>query len=99
MIIDKVVTDFPETKFENEKFSAPGFIIQIDETMLNFKCKDHRGRLPQNKTDGLCIVEVGNQITRAFATVIENKKSEHIMPIICSQVASESIVWTDEHKS
>ncbi|KCZ77779.1 hypothetical protein H311_01206 [Anncaliia algerae PRA109] len=67
--------------------------------MLNHKCKDHRGRLPQNKTDALCIVEVGNQITRAFATVIENKKSEHIMPIICSQVASGSIVWTDEHKS
>ncbi|KCZ76772.1 hypothetical protein H311_02224 [Anncaliia algerae PRA109] len=66
--------------------------------MLNFKCKDHRGRLPQNKTDGLCIVEVGNQITRAFATVIENKKSEHIMPIICSQVASGSIVWTDDTK-
>ncbi|KCZ79109.1 hypothetical protein H312_03508, partial [Anncaliia algerae PRA339] len=75
------------------------FIVQIDETMLNYKCKSHRGRSPQNKTDALCIVEVGNQITRAFATIIENKKSEYIMPIICSQVASGSIVWTDEHKS
>ena len=42
--------------------------------MLKYKCKSHRGRSPNNKTDALCSVEVTNGITHAFATVIPDKK-------------------------
>ncbi|KCZ81974.1 hypothetical protein H312_00617, partial [Anncaliia algerae PRA339] len=62
---------------------GPGFIVQIDETMLNYKCKSHRGRSPGNITDAMCIVEVGNNICRAYAIVIENKRAEYLLPIIC----------------
>ncbi|KCZ77920.1 hypothetical protein H311_01063, partial [Anncaliia algerae PRA109] len=36
---------------------GPGSIVQIDETMMNFKCKSHRGRSTLNKTDALVIIE------------------------------------------
>ncbi|KCZ81096.1 hypothetical protein H312_01462, partial [Anncaliia algerae PRA339] len=77
----------------------PGSIIQIDETMMNFKCKSHRGRSTLNKTDALVIIEYQNKIKRAFAKIIPNKESRTIIPIVVSQVASSSIIWTDEHKS
>ncbi|KCZ74977.1 hypothetical protein H311_04052, partial [Anncaliia algerae PRA109] len=30
------------TNFSNNKLGGPGKIIQVDETMLNYKCKSHR---------------------------------------------------------
>ncbi|KCZ78374.1 hypothetical protein H311_00594 [Anncaliia algerae PRA109] len=87
----------PVTDFHDNKQAGPHSIVQIDETMLNYKCKSHRGRSPSNKSDSLCIVEVSNKIIRAFATLISDKKESTIVPIICNQVASNSIIWTDEH--
>lgn len=66
--------------------------------MLNFKCKSHRGRSPGNKTDALCMVEIFNQIERVYAVVIQNKKAETIIPIICNSVAPNSTIVTDEAK-
>ncbi|KCZ73838.1 hypothetical protein H311_05202, partial [Anncaliia algerae PRA109] len=51
------------------------------------------------KSDSLCIVEVETKIIRAYSTIIPDKKESTIVPIICSQVASNSRIWTDEHKS
>lgn len=92
-------TLIPAPNFEVNKLGGPGKTIQIDETMLNYKCKSHRGRSSTNQTDCLCIVELGPNLKRVFAKVIENKRMETLMPIICSQVASGSIISTDEHKS
>ncbi|MGL5706893.1 MAG: transposase, partial [Aeromonas sp.] len=89
----------PIPDFSNNKLGGPGRIVQIDETMLNFKCKSHRGRSPNNRTDALCVVEVSSGIQRVFATIIPDKKAQTLVPIICSQVASNSIIWTDEHRS
>ena len=36
---------------------------------------------------------------RAFARVIPNKQASTLIPIICSQVASNSTIWTDAHLS
>jgi hypothetical protein len=46
-------------KEENENFvklGGHGHLVNIDETMLNYKCKSHRGRSATNRTDALCIV-------------------------------------------
>ncbi|KAG0424824.1 hypothetical protein DMUE_6073, partial [Dictyocoela muelleri] len=72
-------------------------MVQIDETMMNYKCKSHRGRSPYNETETLCIVEVGHNITRVFATVIPNKKRKTLIPIIMKNVAPGSTIWTDEY--
>lgn len=85
--------------FVNDKMGGLDVIVQVDETMLNYKCKSHRGRSPDNRTDALCIVEVKNGITRAFACTIPNKKAETLIPIILRQVAASSTIWSDEHKS
>ncbi|KCZ81208.1 hypothetical protein H312_01354 [Anncaliia algerae PRA339] len=95
-ILKKFVMKIPITDFSNNKLGGPGKIVQIDETMLNYKCKSHRGRSPENKTDSLCIVEVSDKILRAYATIISKKKETTIIPIIRNQVASNSMIWTDE---
>lgn len=102
-IIYKIIKKFrnliPQTDFSINKLGGPGVLVQVDETMMNFKCKSHRGRSPENKTDAISIVECINGITRAYAQVIPNKEAATLIPIICSQVAPYSVIWTDEHRS
>ncbi|KCZ77900.1 hypothetical protein H311_01083 [Anncaliia algerae PRA109] len=98
-VIKALIAKIPSPDFSSNKLGGPRKIVQIDETILNYKCKSHRGRSPSNKTDSLCIIEFENKITRVFATCIPNKKAETLIPIICRQVASNSIIWTDEHRS
>ena len=86
----------PESDFNNDKLGGPNKIIQIDETMLNYKCKSHRGRSPTNRTDALCIIEFENEITRVFTRVINDKKATTIMPHILRQVLPGSTIYTDE---
>ncbi|MGL6009029.1 MAG: hypothetical protein ACRC1D_06200, partial [Culicoidibacterales bacterium] len=63
----------PETDFSTNKLSGPGKVVQIDDTMLNYKCKSHRGHSPSNKTDALVIVEFVDKIKRVFAVCIKKK--------------------------
>lgn len=89
-------------KIENRntrKLGGPGTIIQIDETMLNYKCKSHRGRSSTNRSDALCIVECAPNITKVWAEIIPNKRASTIIPIICDRVISGSTIITDEHRS
>ena len=78
--VRKIFVEFnkkiPEPDFREDKFGGCGTVVQIDETMLNYKCKSHRGRSPENRTDSLCIVECRNSITKAFACIIPNKKKK-----------------------
>ena len=83
----------------DDKFGGYGNIVQIDETMLNYKCKSHRRRSSSNRTDALCIVEVRHGIKRAYACIIPNKESATLIPIIQKYVYSGSVIWTDEHRS
>ncbi|KAG0435899.1 hypothetical protein DMUE_4485 [Dictyocoela muelleri] len=74
--------------------------------MLNYKIKSHRGKAPTNRgkaptnrTDALCIIELENEIKRVFACIIPDKREMTIVPIICSQVAFNTTIWTDEHRA
>ncbi|KCZ79748.1 hypothetical protein H312_02861 [Anncaliia algerae PRA339] len=78
-IINKLVLLMPVTDFSFNKLGGPGLIVQVDETMLNYKVKSHRGRASTNKTDALCIVETKDKITRVFAQVIPDKKTSTIL--------------------
>lgn len=98
-ILRKLNNLIPNTDFKDNKLGGIGKIVQVDETMLNFKCKSHRGRSSNNRTDALCIVEVNNSISKVFAQIIPNKEASTIIPIICGQVISGSTIWSDEHKS
>lgn len=94
-LIEKM--DVPE--FSRNKLGGFGKVVQIDETMLNYKCKSHRGRSPTNRSDALVIVEKVQQVTRIFACIIGNKRAETILPIIQNNVAAGSEIHTDEHPS
>lgn len=95
------------TKMAEENILLPklggyGKIVNIDETMLNFKVKSHRGRSPTNRSDAICIAEVDvatKKVTRMWAEVIPNKESATLLPIIKSHVLEYSTIHTDEHKS
>ncbi|KCZ75793.1 hypothetical protein H311_03220 [Anncaliia algerae PRA109] len=89
----------PIADFNNNKLGGSGKIVQINENMLNYKCKSHRGLLPENITDSSCIVEVSSKIQGAYATIIPNRKEITIIPVICNKVASNSMIRNDEHKS
>ncbi|KCZ76524.1 hypothetical protein H311_02473 [Anncaliia algerae PRA109] len=98
-IINKFKLLIPTTDYSNNILGGPGMIVQIDESMLNFKAKSHRGRSPDNKTDCISIVECTNEIVRAYPKIIPNKESSTILPIITSHLANNSVIWTDEHLS
>ncbi|KCZ80501.1 hypothetical protein H312_02100 [Anncaliia algerae PRA339] len=80
------------------KMGGHGAFVQVDETMLNHKCKLHRGLSALNKTDSFCIVEVSNSITWAYATIIPSKEASTIIPINCDKVVNGIFIYTDEHR-
>ena len=77
---------------------SPGILVEIDETSFNHKKNTHREWAPKNKTGALCIVEVENKITRAYACVVTDKKASIILPILVDNVAKGGELWTDKHK-
>ncbi|KAG0426515.1 hypothetical protein DMUE_5963, partial [Dictyocoela muelleri] len=98
-ILNNLKKILPKCDFHENKLGDPGVLVQIDETMLNAKAKSHRRRSSLNRSDCICIVVVKTHITRAFAKIIKNKEQNTLIPIICNQVAANSIIWTDEHRS
>lgn len=40
-----------------------------------------------------------SKITRVWAEVIDNKKIETMLPIICSRIVVGSLIHTDEHRT
>jgi hypothetical protein len=91
-VINKLVEWLPIADCRDDKLGGPRFVVQIDETILNYKCKSHRGRLSSNKTDALCIVEARNSIKKAFECIIPNKRDKTLIPITCSQVANYGFI-------
>jgi L-fucose mutarotase/ribose pyranase (RbsD/FucU family) len=71
--------------------------VQVDETMLKYKCNSHRGQSAWNKKGILCIVEYKNynKKTKAFAVVFPNKRQTVIVPFIINNVSVGSIIHTD----
>ncbi|KAG0434332.1 hypothetical protein DMUE_5224, partial [Dictyocoela muelleri] len=69
-IINKIVDRIPDPDFSSNKFGGDGKIVQVDETMLNYKIKSYRGKASTNRTDALCIIEFENEIKRVFACII-----------------------------
>lgn len=63
-------------------------MVKINERMLNYKCKSHRGRSPTNRPDILCIIEITDRITRVYAKTIEDKRADTILQIIIQQIRS-----------
>ncbi|KCZ79519.1 hypothetical protein H312_03092 [Anncaliia algerae PRA339] len=61
-------------------------IVQIDETMINYKCKSYRDRSPLNKTDALCNVDSLTKLPKLMQQRYLIKKSSTIIPSIKKMV-------------
>ncbi|KCZ78609.1 hypothetical protein H311_00362 [Anncaliia algerae PRA109] len=81
------------------KFDGVRTLIPIDEIMLNFKCKSHRGRSSGNKSDVLCIIEFKQKISKCFVCLMPNKIIDTLIPIIISLIIQVSVIYTDKHES
>ncbi|KCZ81486.1 hypothetical protein H312_01064 [Anncaliia algerae PRA339] len=57
-----------------EKFGEKDCFVKLDITKLNYRYKSHRGRIVLNKSDALCIIEVKNNIVKAFAVITNKQK-------------------------
>jgi transposase-like protein len=98
-LLDKIIGFMETSNNSAPMMGGPGTIVQVDETMLNYRCKSHRGRSPSNRTDAICIVEVRSAICRVLAEVIHDKSASTLLPIIIRRVLSGSTIHTDEHAS
>ncbi len=64
--IQKLKGLIPESGSSTDKLDGIESIVQIDETMLKYKCKSHRGKSSTKRTDSLVIVEFRNNITKVL---------------------------------
>lgn len=98
-LVKKIIDSIKKNNLVQRKMGGLGKVVQVDETMLNFWCKSHRARSPEPRNDALCIVECNLHITNVWVQTIPNKEARTIIPIVCSEVISGSIIHTDEPKS
>jgi hypothetical protein len=59
-----------------QKMGGPGAIVQVEETMMNFKCKSHRGRSTGNRTDAIAIFECCPHFTQIWVQTIADKRQK-----------------------
>lgn len=98
-IMNRLKKRMPEKSYGETKLGTGGLLVQVDETMMNYSCKSHKGRPPENYTDSISIVEIDGGITRCYAQVIDNKQSATLVPIIVENVVNGATIHTDEHRS
>lgn len=75
---------------------GPGVVVNVDETMVSFKAKSHRGRSAGEQIWALVIVDTSYKPSKGFCCVVENRKAETLLPIIRSVVRPGSIIHTDQ---
>jgi hypothetical protein len=56
------------------QLGGPGVIVQCDETMLNYKVKNHRGRGPREQVLALVIVDTSIYPSRVFIELLNDRK-------------------------
>jgi transposase len=77
----------------NEQFCGK---IELDESYFGGARKGKRGRGAGGKVPVFGILRRGGKV---YAQIIENAKSETLMPIIRMKIAYDSIVYTDSFRS
>ncbi|KCZ79306.1 hypothetical protein H312_03303 [Anncaliia algerae PRA339] len=70
-------------------------LIQIAESMLNYKIKNHRSCSPDNMADCIFIVESANKITRACKKNIP-KKYTAILSLIAQKITNNSVIFMEK---
>ncbi len=78
---------------------GPGWVVHIDETMINHKIKAHRSRNLHRQVWLIAIVDTNFVPSLRFCCIVENRTAAHMLPIIPSVVRSGSVIDTDKFKS
>lgn len=74
-------------------------ICQVDETMINFKCKSHRGRSLNEQIWALVIVDCSTKPALGYIEVVSDRSSATLIPIISRVVRNGTTIISDEWKS
>lgn len=81
------------------QLGGPNAIIHVDETMLTYKVKSHRGRSPRSQVWALACVDTSFSPAKGFLKIVENRSKEVLLPIIASVVRCGSTIHSDEWAS
>jgi hypothetical protein len=76
--------------------TGPSVIINVDEIMVNFKTKSHRGRGPREQVYALVIVDTLFTPAREYCEIVPHRSKRTLLPIIARVVRSNSIIYSDE---
>lgn len=97
----KVIHDKIEKHFLDSPIllGGPYTEVQVDETMISFKGKNHRGLNPVNKTWALCITDNSTTPSLGYVEIIPDKKATTLLPIIRRVVRPGTLISTDEFSS
>jgi len=92
-LIGKIIQNYEKNPL---RLDGANVIIQIDETKLNHNVKSHRGKCPKLPSWTLCIVDISTQPATGFPTLIPDRQTKTLIPIIERVVRPGSIIHTDE---
>lgn len=81
------------------RLGGRGMICQIDESMFRYKQKYHVGRIPHGPRWVFGIVDTSTIPAKYFVSLVENRKSHTLLPIICNVCRPGSIIWSDEWRA
>lgn len=66
---------------------------------MNLYCKSYRNWVPSKRTGSLCKIEFANKITCTYRVFVTNRSQKTIVRNIYSQVASGTIIQTDQQSA
>lgn len=73
--------------------------VQVDETMISFKGKNHKGLNATKKAWAICITDNSTKPSLGYVEIIENKTAETLIAIIKRVVRPGTAISTDEFRS
>lgn len=81
------------------KLGGENIICQIDESMFRYRQKYHRGRVVGGPRWVFGICDISTSPSNYFVSLVENRKSSTLLPIIRNICRTGTIIWSDEWRS
>ena len=96
LLINKIKNHFIQNPII---LGGPGIRVHVDETMLNYKVKSHRGRSPREQVWAIGIADTSYTPSKCYFSILPDRTAVTLTNIITSVVREGSIIVTDAFSS